>query len=88
MKKIGFTNFSCLLVIAEDIVVTGAVLLLCHQAIAQGFLGTLAYLTALIALQQAKSTVVITAIVSKSKAENIKGGIKYEMTVNKKQDCD
>jgi hypothetical protein len=91
IKKIGFTNMMSVAVIIEDIVVTATVLWLCHKCILAGFTGSMAYLSALIALQQAKSTIVLTAVVNKNKAQNIAGGITYETAVNSTnpdQDCD
>lgn len=90
-KKIGFTNLTAVFVLLEDAAITGAVLALCYLCIKLGYTGTLAFLSALIALQQVKSTVVITAIVNKSKAENTQGGIVYDAALksqNQNQDCD
>lgn len=88
-KKIGFTNTTAAFVLLEDAAITGAVLFLCYLCIIRGYTGTLAFLSALIGLQQAKSAVVITAIVNKSKAENTVGGIVYDAALkNPQQDCD
>lgn len=91
-KKLGFTNKAAVFVLLEDAAITAAVLYLCYLCIVRGYTGTLAFLSALIGLQQAKSAVVITAIVNKSKAENIEGGIVYAAAVkpqsNPQQDCD
>lgn len=80
-------------VLLEDAAVTAFVLYLCRLCILQGYTGSLAFLSALIGLQQAKSAVVITAIVNKSKAENTEGGIVYDAALkyapsNPQQDCD
>lgn len=93
MKKgLGFTNRAARFVLLEDAVITLAVLALCGLCIIRGYMGSLAFLSALIGLQQVKSATVITAIVNKSKAENTKGGIVYDAAVNtvvnKNQDCD
>lgn len=92
-KKLGFTNKTASFVLLEDAVITGFVLFLCCLCITREYTGTLAFLTALIGLQQAKSAVVITAVVNKSKAENTKGGIIYDSALkypqsNPQQDCD
>lgn len=91
MKKLGFTNKAAVFVLLEDAAITAAVLFLCYLCIVKGYTGTLAFLSALIGLQQAKSAVVITAIVNKSKAENTQGGIVYDAALksaNPNQDCD
>lgn len=86
-KKIGVSNKTALLVLAEDVLITTAVLGLCYLCIVRGYTGSLAFLSALIGLQQAKSAVVITATINKSRAENTRGGIVYE-AAKKEQDCD
>lgn len=89
MKKLGFTNKAAVFVLLEDAAITAAVLFLCYLCIVRGYTGSLAFLSALIGLQQAKSAVVITAIVNKSKAENTQGGIVYDAALkNPNQDCD
>lgn len=90
-KKIGFTNMTAAFVLLEDAAVTAFVLFLCYLCIVRGYTGSLAFLSALIGLQQAKSAVVITATVNKSKAENTEGGIVYDAALkysNSNQDCD
>ena len=91
-KGIGFTNKAAVFVLLEDAMITGCVLYLCYLCIVRGYTGSLAFLSALIGLQQAKSAVVITAIVNKSKAENTQGGIVYDTAlknvVNTDIDCD
>lgn len=90
-KKLGFTNKTAALVLLEDVVITAAVLALCYLCIVRGYTGSLAFLSALIGLQQAKSAVVITATINKSKAENTEGGIIYDAAFkfkNPNQDCD
>ena len=87
IKKIGFTNAAAVFVLMEDAAITAAVLYLCYLCIVWGYTGSLAFLSALIGLQQAKSAVVITAIVNKSKAENTQGGIVYDAALKKNQDC-
>jgi len=92
-KKIGFTNKTAVFVLLEDAAITAAVLYLCYLCIVCGYTGSLAFLSALIGLQQAKSAVVITATVNKSKAENTEGGIVYDAALkyprtNPQQDCD
>lgn len=89
----GFTNKAAVFVLLEDATVTAAVLYLCRLCIVLGYTGPLAFLSALIGLQQAKSAVVITAIVNKSKAENTEGGIVYDAALrasatNPNIDCD
>lgn len=86
-KKLGFTNKTAAFVLLEDSAITAAVLALCYLCIVRGYTGSLAFLSALIGLQQAKSAVVITAVVNKSKAENTQGGIVYDAAL-KNQDCD
>ena len=92
VKRLGFTNRAAVFVLLEDAAVTGFVLYLCRLCILLGFTGSLAFLSALIALQQAKSTIVLTAIVNKNRAENTEGGIKHDTVmasyVNVNQDCD
>lgn len=90
-KKLGFTNKAAVFVLAEDAAITAAVLYLCWLCIVKGYAGSLVFLSALIGLQQAKSAVVITAIVGKSRAENTAGGIVYDTAIiqaNQNQDCD
>ena len=87
-SKLGFTNKAAVFVLLEDIAITFFVLYLCRLCILQEFTGSLAFLSALIGLQQAKSTVVITAIVNKSKVENTKGGIVYDTALKTDRDCD
>ncbi|MGE4353145.1 MAG: hypothetical protein AB7D36_03560 [Oscillospiraceae bacterium] len=90
-KKLGFTNKTAVFVLAEDAAITAFVLYLCYLCIMQGFTGSMAFLTALIGLQQAKSAAVITAAINKSKAEDTKGGIIYDTVIkqtNSNQDCD
>lgn len=91
MKKLGFTNRAAVFVLAEDTAITAAVLILCWLCIDRGYTGSLAFLTALIGLQQAKSAIIITAITNKSRAENTQGGIVYGAAlhfVNPNQDAD
>lgn len=86
-KKLGFTNKTAAFILLEDAIITAAVLGLCYICIVRGYTGSLAFLSALIGLQQAKSAVVITATINKSKAENTQGGIVYDAAL-KNQDCD
>lgn len=90
MKKLGFTNKTAVFVLLEDVVITVFVLYLCRLCILMGYTGSLAFLSALIGLQQAKSAVIISSIVNKSKAENTQGGIVYDAALkyNQNQDCD
>jgi len=89
--RLGFTNKMAVFVLAEDAAITGFVLYLCYLCVRNGYTGTLAFLTALIGLQQVKSGAVITAITNKSKAENVAGGIVCDAAIkasNPQQDCD
>ena len=90
-KKIGFTNRMFAAVIIEDIIITLCILVLSIIAVLTGFMGTLPYAVALITMQQAKKTIILTAMVNKNKAENTKGGIVYDTAMtkikNRQQDC-
>jgi len=94
-KKIGTTNKVCIAIIVEDFIVTLLVLLLCYIAVLKNFSGSLPFLVSLIGLQQVKTSIVVTAVVNKSKKENSKDGIVYESAmaqinanINTQQDCD
>ena len=87
-KRLGFTNRAATAVLVEDFLVTAACLAMCAAAILRSFEGTLPYLSALIALEQVKVGVVLPFVINKSKAENTRGGITYEMAVQETRvDC-
>ena len=87
-KRLGFTNRAATAVLVEDCLVTAACLAMCAASILRSFEGTLPYLSALIALEQVKVGVVLPFVINKSKAENTRGGITYEMAVQETRvDC-
>ena len=65
-------------VLKVDAAATFAVLGLCALSILRAYEGALPYLTTLIGALQAVTGVVLGAYLSKSKAENTKGGIVYD----------
>lgn len=70
-------------------VVSVATLALMYLCVVRDYTGALYPLSALIAMVQAGNAIVLAAITSKSKAENVKGGITFETALmNKNQDCD
>lgn len=70
-------------------VVSLVTLALMYLCVVRDYSGALYPLSALIAMVQAGNAIVLTAITSKSKAENVQGGITYETAMlNKNQDCD
>lgn len=84
----GYLSFSKLLcygVLLMDYKTTSETITLCHIAVANGFSGSLPYLTALIAFLQAMTATVLAFALNKSKAENTAGGIVYEANI--KRDC-
>lgn len=69
--------------------VSAFTLYLMDKCVTLQFTGALYPLSALITMCQAGNAIVLTAITSKSKAENVKGGITFETALmNKNQDCD
>ena len=87
-KRLGFTNRAATAALVEDFLVTAACLAMCAASILRSFEGTLPYLSALIALEQVKVGVVLPFVINKSKAENTRGGITYEMAVQETRvDC-
>ena len=87
-KRLGFTNRAATAGLVEDFLVTAACLAMCAASILRSFEGTLPYLSALIALEQVKVGVVLPFVINKSKAENTRGGITYEMAVQETRvDC-
>ena len=87
-KRLGFTNRAATAVLVEDFLVAAACLAMCAASILRSFEGTLPYLSALIALEQVKVGVVLPFVINKSKAENTRGGITYEMAVQETRvDC-
>lgn len=89
-KRVGFTNRAAVALLAEDFLVTIVCLGLCVLAVWKRYEGSLPYLSALIALEQAKVGVVLPFVVNKSRAENTRGGITYELAVReteKQVDC-
>ena len=87
-KRLGFTNRVATAVLGEGFLVTAACLAMCAASILRSFEGTLPYLSALIALEQVKVGVVLPFVINKSKAENTRGGITYEMAVQETRvDC-
>ena len=77
-KRMGFTNRAAAAVMAEDLLVTLVCLGLCLLAVRRDYHGSLPYLSALIALEQVKVSVVLPFVINKSKAENTSGGIIFE----------
>ncbi|MDD3346815.1 hypothetical protein [Oscillibacter sp.] len=89
-KRMGFTNRAATAVLIEDLLVTLGCLILCFLSIGRNFDGSLPYLSALIALEQVKVSVVLPFVINKSKAENTRGGITYETAIQTTQprvDC-
>lgn len=77
-RRLGFTNRAAVAVLAEDFLVTIVCLGLCFLSVRWNYSGSLPYLSALIALEQVKVSVVLPFVINKSKAENTRGGITYE----------
>ncbi len=89
-KRLGFTNRAAAAVLAEDFLVTLVCLGLCLLAVRRNYQGSLPYLSALIALEQVKVSVVLPFVINKSRAENTRGGIVYETALReteRKIDC-
>lgn len=89
-KRLGFTNRAAAAVLAEDFLVTLVCLGLCLLAVQRNYQGSLPYLSALIALEQVKVSVVLPFVINKSRAENTRGGITYETALRKAEqtiDC-
>lgn len=72
-------------VLLLDIFATMFVLAICWRAVDRNYTGSLPYLTALIGALQAATAVVLAKYYDKSKAENTKGGIVYDTSVQ--MDC-
>ena len=89
-KRLGFTNRAAVAVLTEDFLVTTVCLGLCLLSVWRNYQGSLPYLSALIALEQAKVSVVLPFVITKSRAENTRGGITYELALRqaeKQVDC-
>ena len=68
-------------VLLLDAVATLTTLGICVMAVRRGFTGSMPYLSALIGALQAATAVVLAKYYDKSKAENTKGGIVYDTSV-------
>ena len=89
-RRLGFTNRAAAAILIEDFLVTLVCLGLCLLAVRRDYNGSLPYLSALIALEQVKVSVVLPFVINKSKAENTRGGITYETALreaNNYVDC-
>ena len=89
-KGLGFTNRAAIAVLTEDFLVTLVCLSLCLLSVRRNYDGSLPYLSALIALEQVKVSVVLPFVINKSKAENTRGGITYETAlraIEQQVDC-
>ena len=88
MKKwLTASKLTAFWMLALTTVVSLVTLYLMRLCILRDFTGALYPLSALITLCQAGNAVVLTAITNKSKAENTKGGITYDIALNPKPDC-
>jgi len=90
MRRLGFTNRAAVAVLAEDFLVTVVCLGLCLLSVWKRYEGSLPYLSALIALEQVKVSVVLPFVINKSRAENTRGGITFETALReaeRKIDC-
>lgn len=86
MKKRSMSKTIAIIILAADVFLSAATLGLCFLSVLKDYTGSLPYLTALIGLYQASTGYVLGKYMDKSKAENTKGGIVYETTVNTERD--
>ena len=87
MKKISVSKTIAISILAADILLSAATLGLCYLSVIRNYNGSLPYLTALIGLYQGATGYVLGKYMDKSKAENTKGGIVYDTTINNDRDC-
>ena len=87
MKKFAISKMIAISILAADIFLSAATLGLCYLSVIQNYNGSLPYLTALIGLYQGATGYVLGKYMDKSKAENTKGGIVYDTTINNDRDC-
>ena len=87
MKKFAISKMIAISILAADIFLSAATLGLCYLSVIQNYNGSLPYLTALIGLYQGATGYVLGKYMDKSKAENTKGGIVYDVTINNDRDC-
>ncbi len=80
-KRMGYTKWLAVYVLAGDFLLSVAVLGLCYLSIVRNYMGSLPYLTALVGVFNGATGVIVTAIVKKHQAENTKDGIVYEMAM-------
>ncbi len=78
-KGTAISKVIALTILIADIVLSLATLGICYIAVEKDFTGSLPYLTALIAMYQGATGYVLGKYMDKSKAENTKGGIIYEL---------
>ena len=87
MKKFAVSKMIAISILAADIFLSAATLGLCYLSVIRNYNGSLPYLTALIGLYQGATGYVLGKYMDKSKAENTKGGIVYDVTINNDRDC-
>lgn len=87
MKKLAISKMIAISILAADIFLSAATLGLCYLSVIRNYNGSLPYLTALIGLYQGATGYVLGKYMDKSKAENTKGGIVYDTTINNDRDC-
>ena len=87
MKKLAVSKMIAISILAADIFLSAATLGLCYLSVIRNYNGSLPYLTALIGLYQCATGYVLGKYMDKSKAENTKGGIVYDVTINNDRDC-
>ena len=87
MKKIAVSKTIAISILAADILLSATTLGLCYLSVIRNYNGSLPYLTALIGLYQGATGYVLGKYMDKSKAENTKGGIVYDTTINNDRDC-
>ena len=87
MKKFAISKMIAISILAADIFLSAATLGLCYLSVIRNYNGSLPYLTALIGLYQGATGYVLGKYMDKSKAENTKGGIVYDTTINNDRDC-
>ena len=87
MKKFAVSKMIAISILAADIFLSAATLGPCYLSVIRNYNGSLPYLTALIGLYQGATGYVLGKYMDKSKAENTKGGIVYDTTINNDRDC-
>lgn len=85
-RKRSVSHVIALGVFLLDAGATCAVLAFCRMSILRGYTGSLPYLTTLIGALQAATAVVLSAYFTKSRAENTRGGITYDMAMDRNGD--